>query len=166
LRERSLKLAYNGALVLQDLLRTPAADRSVVHHHAAHAAVLHHRAHALATSLNHLATGFVAAGADHGATVLGYVALAHAHRQIADANHHAVHYQAASAHAACQHRAEVLNHAARQLIVAAAHHPNMAEGYNHDEASFLGANGRVVWSAPVGGATTCVRFRSLPCDFT
>ena len=70
-----------------------AADRHVVHHHAAGAAGLHHGGHAVAARLDHRAALRVAAGAGDRDAVLGHLALAHAHRQVAAADHHAVHHQ-------------------------------------------------------------------------
>src|SRR4051812_26181883 len=79
-------------------LAAATADRRVIHHHAASAAVLEHAGHAIATGLNHLTALAVAARAGHTDAVLGHLALAHAHRQVAAAHHHAVHHAAASAH--------------------------------------------------------------------
>src|SRR5207302_1347214 len=69
-----------------------AADRVVVHHDAAGAAVLQHAAHAVAAGLDHLAALGVAARAGDDAALVGHVALAHAHRQAAGADHRALHH--------------------------------------------------------------------------
>src|SRR5207247_1656841 len=99
-------------------LGAAAADRRVVHGHAAGAAGVHQRRETIAVRLDHLAALVVAAGAGEADTRLGHLTLAHAHREVAGADGHAVEHHAAAAHAAGQHRAEVLHHAARHLVVA------------------------------------------------
>src|SRR5208282_2584505 len=50
-------------------------------------------------------------------TIIGHLALAHAHRHVAAADHHAVHHHAATAHPAGHHGAEVLHHHRRYLVI-------------------------------------------------
>src|SRR5262249_29414654 len=79
----------------------------------------HHHGHAVAAALDHLAALGITAGAGNSATVLGHVALAHTHGQVAAEDNHAVHHHATGAHAAREHGAEVLHHAGRHLVVTA-----------------------------------------------
>ena len=78
------------------------------------------RGHAVAAGLDHLAALLSPLVQVMRAALVGHLALAHAHRQVAAADHHAVHHHAAAAHAAGQHRAEVLHHAAGHRVVAGA----------------------------------------------
>src|SRR5204863_8144890 len=110
------------------------ADRGVVHAAAADAAGGHHGGHAVAAGLDHLAALLVAGGAGHDTSVLGHVALAHAHGQVAAADHHAVHHAAERAHAALEHHAQILHHAAGHRVVAGA-------GDLHAPAHFLHLHG-------------------------
>src|SRR5438034_8416785 len=73
----------------------PAAYRVAVDAHAAAAAGLEHGGHAFAASLDHVAAHLVAARAGDADAVLGQVALAHAHGEIAGADGHPVHHHAA-----------------------------------------------------------------------
>jgi hypothetical protein len=68
-----------------------AADGGVVHHEAAGTATLEHGGEAVATALDHLAALGVAAGTRDAAAVVGHLALAQAHGEVAAADHHAVH---------------------------------------------------------------------------
>src|SRR5437588_520068 len=96
-----------------------AADRRVVHHHAAGAAVLEHAAEAVAAGLDHLAALGVAAGAGDADAVLGRLAAAQAHEEVAGGNRHAVPLAGAADHAAGHRRAQVLHHAAGRAVLAA-----------------------------------------------
>src|SRR5690606_37392575 len=98
----------------------PAADRSAVETKIAAAAAIETLRHALATGLDHLADGLVAADAGDADTVAGVLALAHRHRHVAGADRHAVHRAAAAAHAVGHRAAEVLQHGAGNFILAAA----------------------------------------------
>src|SRR5262249_58649275 len=71
-------------------LAAAAADGGVVHQQAAGAARLEHGVQAVAAGLDHFAALRVAAGAGDAAAVLGHLALAHAHGQVAAVDHHAV----------------------------------------------------------------------------
>src|SRR5262249_557414 len=95
-----------------------AADRRAVEHHAAGAAAVEHALQAVAAGLDHLAAARIAAGAGDATAALGHLALAHAHGQVAEVDNHAVEHAAAAAHAAGQHRAQVLHHATGDLVVA------------------------------------------------
>lgn len=128
-----------------------AAYRRIVHHDAAGAAGCHHCAHAIAAGLNHLAALGVTRGAGQAAAVFGHFALAHAHGQVAAADHHAVHHAVARAHAALQHRAQALHHAAGHRIVARTGDFHSAGALFH----FHGAarNHEHVWHHRGGGST-------------
>jgi len=95
-----------------------AANGHIVHHEAAGAARRHHGAHAIAASLNHVATGFITAHAGDADAILSHFTFAHPHREIATTDHRAVHHAAAAKLGAGHHRAEILQHAAGHLIVA------------------------------------------------
>src|SRR5262249_35583500 len=114
--------ACGFTLPRQSGLAAAAADRGVVHQKAAGAARLQHRADAVAAGLDHLGALAIAAGAGHAHAVLGHVALADRHREVTAANRHAVEHDAAATHAAGQHRAQVLHHAAGHLVLARAGH--------------------------------------------
>src|SRR5262245_62173085 len=113
----SLALGLAGGL---GRVAAAAADRGIVHEHAAGAAGVDHAAEAVAAGLDHLAALGVAAGARDADAVRRHLAVAHAHGQVAAIDHHAVHHAAATAHAAGQHRAQVLHHAAGHLVVTTA----------------------------------------------
>src|SRR5262249_42582694 len=95
-----------------------AANRRVVHHHEAGAARLHHAGDASAARLDHVATLLIAARATDTDAGISHFALAHSHRQVERAHRHAFHHDAATAHAAGEHGAKVLHHAASHLVVA------------------------------------------------
>src|SRR5207245_1253603 len=97
-----------------------AADWRVVYHPAASAAGLVQAAQAVAASLDHLAALAVAAGAGDANALVGRLVLALAHREVAAADGHAVPGATAGTHAAGQHAAQVLHHAARGLVIAGA----------------------------------------------
>src|SRR5208337_3833090 len=94
-----------------------AANGHVVHAHAAAASGGAHGGHAVAAGLDHRAAGGIAADAGHADAIIGHLALAHAHRHVAAADHHAVHHHAATAHAAGHHGAEVLHHRRRHVVI-------------------------------------------------
>ena len=60
-------------------LAAAAADRCVVHHYAAGAAIFQHAAHAITARLNHLTALGIAARAGDRDALLGHVAFTHAH---------------------------------------------------------------------------------------
>lgn len=94
-----------------------ATDWRVVHHQATAATGIAHGGQAIAAGLNHRATLGVARRAGDAASILGGFAHAHAHRQAAGANRHAVHHAAAGAETVLQHHAQVLHHAAGHRVV-------------------------------------------------
>ena len=98
--------------------RHATADRRVVHHQAAGAARDAHRVQAITARLNHVAAFLVAGSAGQHATVVGRFAGPHAHGEAAAAYIHAIHHAANRAHAVLHHHAEVLHHAACNLVVA------------------------------------------------
>src|SRR6516162_11583730 len=114
-------------------LAATAANRSVVHQDAAGAAILQHAVHAFAAGLDHLTALGVAAGAGDAHAVLGHLTLADPHGEVAAANDHAVHHAAATAHAAGEHRAQVLHHAGGHLVVAVAGDLHSARALLHLE---------------------------------
>jgi len=100
--------------------RAAAADRRVVEHDAAGAAGVTHATKAITAGLNHGAALGVAGSAGQAASITGHFAIAHSHGQCTVAYDHAVHETAAGAEAVLHHHAEVLQHVAGNLIVAAA----------------------------------------------
>ena len=108
-----------------------AANGHAVHHDATGTAGLHHGAHGVAARLNHGAAFLVAGRAGHADAILGHLALAHAHGQVAAADHHAVHHAATAAHGTGHAHAQVLNNAAGHLVGGAAHDLHAAGALFH-----------------------------------
>ena len=89
-----------------------AAHWGIADEPAAGAAAFVHAGQAIAARLDHLAALGVAAGASDANSLVGHFTLALAHREVAAVDGDAVPGCIATAHAACQHAAQVLHHAA------------------------------------------------------
>jgi len=89
-----------------------AAHWRVADEPAAGAAAFVHAGQAIAARLDHLATLAVTAGASDANALVGHFTLALAHREVAAVDGDAVPGCIATAHAASQHAAQVLHHAA------------------------------------------------------
>ena len=89
-----------------------AADRGVAYEPAAGTTAFVEAAQAIAAGLDHFAAFRVAAGAGHADALLGHLVLALPHHEVAAVDCDAVPGRIATAHAAGQHAAQVLHHAA------------------------------------------------------
>lgn len=117
-------------------LARAAANRRAAKADATHAVGFHAGVHAIAASLNHVAAGFVAAGAGDDATIFGHFARAIAHAHVALTHHHSILHATATTHAVTEHFAHVLESGARHVVLAHARHLHPAIAFLHfDRAS-------------------------------